>query len=132
MNPTLVNIVTPGDLTALFSAGGAGTLAINNSIAAAFGAGGAGTIVINAAFNGIMDAFNPGGAAAVAIVNTININMAGVTARLDNQQNRTKNHSILELSTRVGTAASILVPILKVFLLFFSYFSYFQGTKCCR
>jgi hypothetical protein len=127
VNPTLVNIVTPGDLTALFGAGGAGTVAINNLIAAAFGTGGAGTVAINAAFNVVVAAFDPGGVATIAIGNTINNainnNMAGVTARLDNQRNRTENHLILESSTRVGAAASILVPILKVFLRSFSYFS---------
>jgi len=117
VNPTLVNIVTPGDLTALFGAGGAGTVAINNSIAAAFAAGGAGTLAINGAFNVVVAAFGAGGVATIAIGNAINNainnNMAGITARLDNQQTRAENRAILESSTRVGAAASILVPILK-------------------
>jgi len=58
-------------------------------LTALFGAGGVGTVAINAAFNIVVAAFGPGSVAIIAIGNTINNainnNMACVTVRLDNQ-----------------------------------------------
>lgn len=125
-----MNIITPPDLLALFGAGGAGTVAINNSINAAFGAGGVGTVAINNAFGVV--AFGPGGA-ATAIGNSITIGvnnaMVGVTARLDNLRYFARNRTILDSSHAVGAMTSILVPIVKVFLLVF-FFSLFLFVIC--
>ncbi len=109
-----MNIVTLNDLVALFSAGGAGAVAINNSVnaamGAAFGAGGPGTVAIN---NSINAAFGAEAPVAVAINNSSN----AVTARLDNMRFYARNHSIIASTASVNAATLILVPILKVHFL---------------
>lgn len=98
-----VAVTTPADLVALFAPGGAGDAAIVTSINAAFGV-----------------AFAANGPVTLAIGATIgaavNNHMAAVTARMDNMRFQTRNNSIFNASTAIGSAACILTPILKVII----------------